>query len=314
MSDFQIENGILLKYCGDDTDIAIPDGVISVGDRAFAERSDIIRVKIPDSVTEIGNYSFYRCASLCGITVPDSVKRIGDGAFYGCSSFTEFTVPDSVTVLGERLLEGCTKIRNYALPKALSNHPITVGNFQIRNGILKRYIGKAEYEVVPDTVTAIGDGAFSDCITLREIVLPEGVTSIGCKAFSRMPRIEKINLKLAHMEVAEDRDSTHAWVAAIRGFLSRYYLGTVSEEENAEWKKYIGKRKPKAFKYLTNDPCFYRYIVENTSVNQKRLSELLEKTENIECRAVLLDYAARRTLKSKNGTDGIIDKLFSLDG
>ena len=38
--------------------------------------------------------------------------------------------------------------------------------------------------VIPDSVTSIGDGAFSFCESLRNVVIPDSVTSIGDWAFS----------------------------------------------------------------------------------------------------------------------------------
>jgi hypothetical protein len=39
-------------------DLVIPDGITSIGDRAFAWWYDLISITIPDSVTSIGEYAF----------------------------------------------------------------------------------------------------------------------------------------------------------------------------------------------------------------------------------------------------------------
>lgn len=41
-----------------------------------------------------------------------------------------------------------------------------------------------ESYIIPDSVTSIGNGAFSGCSSLSSIVIPESVTSIGDGAFS----------------------------------------------------------------------------------------------------------------------------------
>ena len=77
-SDFQIKDGVLIKYTG-------------TGKKAV----------LPDGVTSIGGYAFYDCKSLTSITIPDSVTRIEEDAFCWCTSLTSITIPNSVTRIGE---------------------------------------------------------------------------------------------------------------------------------------------------------------------------------------------------------------------
>lgn len=42
-------------------------------------------IAIPDGVTSIGKRAFYKCTSLSSVVIPDSVTSIGDEAFEGCS-------------------------------------------------------------------------------------------------------------------------------------------------------------------------------------------------------------------------------------
>jgi hypothetical protein len=48
---------------------------------------------VPTGVTTIGNGAFATCSALTSITIPGSVTGIGDGAFYECSSLTSITIP-----------------------------------------------------------------------------------------------------------------------------------------------------------------------------------------------------------------------------
>ena len=55
MDDFRINiDNVLIEYLGKSKDVFIPDGVTGIGDRAFKDREDIMRIEIPDGVTHIG--------------------------------------------------------------------------------------------------------------------------------------------------------------------------------------------------------------------------------------------------------------------
>lgn len=67
-------------------------------------------------------------------------------------------------------------------------------DFDIENGILKKYKGKGGDVVIPDGVTRIGNFAFSGCSSLTSINIPDSVTSIGERAFSGCSSLTSINI------------------------------------------------------------------------------------------------------------------------
>ena len=69
------------------TKLVIPNGVTTIGEKAFFRCRSIVSVDIPNSVTNIENRAF-ACCSLDSIVIPGSVISIGDSAFYKCSSLT----------------------------------------------------------------------------------------------------------------------------------------------------------------------------------------------------------------------------------
>ena len=97
---------LITKYVGNKQTVNIPPYiremlVKGIGDNAFEDNTEIIRVTIPKTVEYIGEWVFAECTSLTSITIPSSVTSIGEAAFASCTSLTNITIPSSVRSIGE---------------------------------------------------------------------------------------------------------------------------------------------------------------------------------------------------------------------
>ena len=127
-----------------------------------------------------------------GVTIPAavtyngtaySVTAIDDHAFFDCSRLTRVTIPSSVTAIG---------LQAFAYCKSLSNITVDNGNpkYDSRNNCNaiietannKLIIG-CENTIIPNSVTAIGKGAFEGREGLMSVDIPTSVTYIGDDAF-----------------------------------------------------------------------------------------------------------------------------------
>ena len=130
-------------------------------------------VIVEDSVTSIRKYAFSididEETSLAGITLPNSVTSIGDHAFGNCSRLTSITLPDSVTSIGDGAFEGCSGMTGITVAEGNRTYD-SRGNC---NGIIatntNTLVTGIKTTVIPDSVTSIGDGAFSGCSGLRRV-------------------------------------------------------------------------------------------------------------------------------------------------
>ncbi len=209
-------------YCTSLTSVTIPDSITSISTSAFENCTSLTSVTIPDSVTSIGNYAFSGCIALTSVTIGNSVTSIGSLAFCFCRSLTFVIIPDSVTSIGGSAFVNCTALTSvlftgdapttidstaFYSPTTIYYFPDTTGwsstvagrpakplltytnvNDRITiTGIGASYTGY--YLPIPATiaglpVTAIGNSAFSRCMSLTSITIPDSVTDIGWEAFA----------------------------------------------------------------------------------------------------------------------------------
>ncbi len=180
-------------------------------------------IKIPSQidgkpVTNIGRRAFEFCGSLTGIAIPDSVTRIGTEAFYGCTNLTSVTIPDGVTSIGDDafFVTGIYKdesnwennvlyIDNYLI-KAKST---IAGKYIIKRGTKNISSGafsdctKITTIEIPNSVTRIGDGAFSRC-GLTNVSIPDSVTSIGDCAFYRCGSLTSVTIPVGITSIGNE--------------------------------------------------------------------------------------------------------------
>ena len=72
---------VLNLYLGSDSEVTIPNGVVEISERAFAEKSQLTSVVIPETVKTIGNNAFSSCGNLRNVQIPSSIETMGYDLF-----------------------------------------------------------------------------------------------------------------------------------------------------------------------------------------------------------------------------------------
>lgn len=237
-NDFEIENGVLVKYTGAGGDVVIPDGVTSIGDWAFSRCVGLTSVTMPDSVTSIEDHAFCECTSLTSIVIPNGVTTIGDYMFHSCKSLTSVTIPDSVTSIGSGVWNSCERLTSVK---------------------------------IPDSLNSIGNWAFACCKSLTSIMIPKRVINIveaafwGCESLTNIKIAisdEKFLIVGYYIEVEKD-------IVAVKEMLRTGKMDTevkmplcmkfqmavemIDLHDNAEAKAYVKKMLTKGVKMLIDN-------------------------------------------------------------
>ena len=163
--------------------VIIPNTVVKIGNHAFQDCKALKSVLIPDSVTEIGEDAFAGCYGLANIVIPDSVTVIGSAAFRGCSGLTNIIIPDSVMRIGHRAFWGCVALTSIVVSKGNKKYDSRNNCNAIIETSTNRLLFGCQNTIIPDSVMAIGPGAFFCCAALTSVIIPDFVTEIGIEAF-----------------------------------------------------------------------------------------------------------------------------------
>lgn len=171
--------------------VVLPEGIATIGARAFYANYDLTSVTLPASLRTIGDHAFWSCDTLTELVLPEGVETIEEDAFSYCDSLSRIVIPSTVTTMGRGVF-------NHS--ELLTTAGPTGGDYNIQLSWREKIPDNAFYDcyqltsiVLPEGLTGIGADAFINC-DITEIIIPEGVVSIGADAFLNCYELSRVTL------------------------------------------------------------------------------------------------------------------------
>ncbi len=176
--------------------VVVNDYIRTIGNKVFAECSNLKEVSVPDTVQTFGQNNFLNDKSVTlkirkvdgtiddhvyqdnllfvtTVLIEDGISVIGEYAFYNDTSVQVISVPNSVNTIGQYAFYNCNSIKEINIPNGVT---------AIRS---HTFFGCASLEniVTPNSVTLIEDYAFYGCVEAKNLTISNNCKSIGDNAF-----------------------------------------------------------------------------------------------------------------------------------
>ena len=208
----KIEN---LPFIGKSEDAVGEERVMGhlFGSASSSDKNTVVTAKVYNEVEE-ASITFNVPTALNTVTTNSAI--VPECAFYGFTMLENVTI-NNATEVGASAFSGCSAIVSIALPKVEYIYDSAFSNctalqvVDLEGNTVLKHIGDKAFSgcsyfgynyvvetesaltfVVPDTVTYLGQGAFSSCSLLKYVKLGAGVTEIKTGTFENCTELLKV--------------------------------------------------------------------------------------------------------------------------
>ena len=198
----ETESKTLILGCKTST-IPSDGSVLTIGCGSFESNTNLVSIVIPDSITTIEEDAFWECTGLKRITIGNDVKNLSALSFFRCSGLEEIIVLSGNTKYhsvsnclieteNKMLILGC---KNSIIPT--DGSVTSIGDYAFSNRNIISI-------TIPNTVTSIGEDAFSWCEVLTSVIIGNSVTNIGRSAFNGCTKLTAVSIPDSVTSIGED--------------------------------------------------------------------------------------------------------------
>ena len=218
-SDIQLPEGIsqisdfAFFRCFNITSVSIPASVERIGVSAFENCIGLKSVQFSEGLKSIESDAFFHCCALESVVLPDSLEFFGarrdywydrdyiipaSSVFAHCEKLKSVRFGSHISQTGDGTFYGCEALEEVHISdvdawaqmqfNTETSNPLTYAG--------KLYINDIELTdlVISDNVSYIGEHAFENCTSIKNISIGKNVHSIGNTTFLNASGIERISV------------------------------------------------------------------------------------------------------------------------
>ena len=156
--------------------IVIPNSARSIGSNAFAGCSDLADVTLGENILYLYDYAFYNCKNLTSIVIPEKVYSISSTAFKDCKNLV------SITWNAKHAANAQYTYPQFGGDKTAVTSFIFGDKVEHVPGSLCYGMSQLHSISIPDSVTSIGDYAFSGT-HLYTVFIGSSIATLGSSCF-----------------------------------------------------------------------------------------------------------------------------------
>ena len=196
-SDFQLNNGTLVRYLGTANAVSIPATVYRIGEEAFADCITLKKISFKGEVEEFAFQAFAGCRELKDFIIPDSVVEIGNGCFANCVKLESIHIGKNLQYVGIGAFAGCESLKTITVDK---DNPY----FTVEDGVLYSKdktvlytvapVREKETYAMPSTVKEIAPYAFWGCNSIKNLSISNTIQTIPAFAFSNCKSLQGVSI------------------------------------------------------------------------------------------------------------------------
>ena len=200
----------LFNGCSSLSNIKLPSGLTQIGQQAFAGATSLTSVNLPAGLTTISGSAF----AGSGITSLDlsttALTTINASTFNGATKLETVKLPSTVTRINENAFKGTTALKNLTQEApAASETPAAPGSRATGNQLASTltYIGTSAFQgtglesidlsqtkIQGTGDNSLGNSAFQDAASLKDVTLPTGLIAIPAASFANTTSLKKIEI------------------------------------------------------------------------------------------------------------------------
>ena len=203
------------RDCRSLREISLPDSITNLGSQVFRGCDKLKSLVIPPKVSALYNYGFADCPVLTDVVIPSNVTLIEDYVFNNSpfvrlnvtydSEGERFALDHNLSYTyylqqtkdfiyskneeGIQILQYIGNLYDVDIPSEIDGYPVNrINTAAFQNNSIARRI------TIPNSVTTIGDWAFSYMDSLESVTLSSKLKVLGADAFAGSAKLKSITL------------------------------------------------------------------------------------------------------------------------